>query len=245
MGFLAGYDLTPTMRDINKKFSVRYYLNLVLVDEEDRRYFKQQEITLWRKGDPRTRKGQQMPPSGLPVPAYQVPHAMARHNPGEFPSANVRTAPTPSEPNTPIAEPGFTVSNTFPQQQPHQHPSPLPEEEGEEPPMPEAEVTQPPRVREVLKEQLPEEVPSEKVVVAETEKIEPAPTPPVVEESNQPTAVLTQSPPQISRQIEESDHKIEPAASIQAETTTAAPPPLEAAPPTENSIEENQKTKTT
>ena len=27
----------------------RYYLNLVLVDEEDRRYFKQQEITLWRK----------------------------------------------------------------------------------------------------------------------------------------------------------------------------------------------------
>uniref|UniRef100_A0A6M2DW70 Vacuolar protein sorting-associated protein 26 n=1 Tax=Xenopsylla cheopis TaxID=163159 RepID=A0A6M2DW70_XENCH len=49
--FLAGYDLTPTMRDINKKFSVRYYLNLVLMDTEDRRYFKQQEITLWRKGD--------------------------------------------------------------------------------------------------------------------------------------------------------------------------------------------------
>ena len=40
--FLAGYDLTPTMRDINKKFSVKYYLNLVLVDEEERRYFKQQ-----------------------------------------------------------------------------------------------------------------------------------------------------------------------------------------------------------
>ncbi|KAJ8978346.1 hypothetical protein NQ317_002655 [Molorchus minor] len=49
--FLAGYDLTPTMRDINKKFSVRYFLNLVLMDTEDRRYFKQQEITLWRKGD--------------------------------------------------------------------------------------------------------------------------------------------------------------------------------------------------
>ncbi len=30
------------MRDINKKFSVKYHLNLVLVDEEDRRYFKQQ-----------------------------------------------------------------------------------------------------------------------------------------------------------------------------------------------------------
>jgi hypothetical protein len=25
-------------------------LNLVLVDEEDRRYFKQQEVVFWRKG---------------------------------------------------------------------------------------------------------------------------------------------------------------------------------------------------
>ncbi|CAG0916028.1 unnamed protein product [Notodromas monacha] len=41
--FLAGYDLSPSMRDINKKFSVKYYLNLVLVDEEERRYFKQQK----------------------------------------------------------------------------------------------------------------------------------------------------------------------------------------------------------
>lgn len=49
--FLAGYELTPTLKDVNKKFSVRYYLNLVLIDEEERRYFKQQEITLWRKGD--------------------------------------------------------------------------------------------------------------------------------------------------------------------------------------------------
>jgi len=54
--FLAGYELTPTMKDINKKFSVRYYLNLVLVDEEERRYFKQQEIVLWRKGE-RIRRG--------------------------------------------------------------------------------------------------------------------------------------------------------------------------------------------
>ncbi|XP_034487268.1 vacuolar protein sorting-associated protein 26 [Drosophila innubila] len=49
--FLAGYNLTPTMRDINKKFSVKYFLNLVLMDTEDRRYFKQQEIVLWRKAD--------------------------------------------------------------------------------------------------------------------------------------------------------------------------------------------------
>ncbi|KAH7638724.1 vacuolar protein sorting 26 [Dermatophagoides farinae] len=63
--FLAGYDLTPTMKDINKKFSVRYYLNLVLVDEEERRYFKQQEIILWRKGDRirRTIPTQQQQPS--------------------------------------------------------------------------------------------------------------------------------------------------------------------------------------
>jgi vacuolar protein sorting-associated protein 26 len=31
---------------------VKYYLNLVLVDEEDRRYFKQQEIILWRRATP-------------------------------------------------------------------------------------------------------------------------------------------------------------------------------------------------
>ena len=42
-------DLTPTYDSPNSRFSVRYYLNLVLVDEEDRRYFKQQEIILWRK----------------------------------------------------------------------------------------------------------------------------------------------------------------------------------------------------
>ena len=40
--FLGGFDLTPTFREVNKKFSVRYYLNLVLIDEENRRYFKQQ-----------------------------------------------------------------------------------------------------------------------------------------------------------------------------------------------------------
>lgn len=62
--FLAGYDLTPTMRDINKKFSVRYFLNLVLMDTEDRRYFKQQEITLWRKSE-KTRKSLSNSGSGV------------------------------------------------------------------------------------------------------------------------------------------------------------------------------------
>ena len=49
--FLGGFDaLTPTFRNVqNNKFVVKYFLNLVLIDEEDRRYFKQQEITLYRK----------------------------------------------------------------------------------------------------------------------------------------------------------------------------------------------------
>jgi hypothetical protein len=76
--FLAGYDLTPTMRDSNKKFSVRYYLNLVLVDEEERRYFKQQEITLWRKAE-RPRKPYSL--GGGPLP---LQHAMARHQVARF-----------------------------------------------------------------------------------------------------------------------------------------------------------------
>lgn len=42
-------DVTPTYHAENNRFAVRYFLNLVLVDEEDRRYFKQQEIILWRK----------------------------------------------------------------------------------------------------------------------------------------------------------------------------------------------------
>jgi len=47
--YLTGFDLTPTYKNVQNKFSVRYFLSLVLVDEEDRRYFKQQEIFLWRK----------------------------------------------------------------------------------------------------------------------------------------------------------------------------------------------------
>eukprot|EP00188_Purpureofilum_apyrenoidigerum_P002192 Plantae.Rhodophyta-Purpureofilum_apyrenoidigerum.ctg23320.p1 GENE.Plantae.Rhodophyta-Purpureofilum_apyrenoidigerum.ctg23320~~Plantae.Rhodophyta-Purpureofilum_apyrenoidigerum.ctg23320.p1 ORF type:complete len:310 (+),score=67.98 Plantae.Rhodophyta-Purpureofilum_apyrenoidigerum.ctg23320:102-1031(+) len=47
--FLSAYDnLTPTYRSINNMFSVRYFLNLVLVDDDDRRYFKQTEVVLWR-----------------------------------------------------------------------------------------------------------------------------------------------------------------------------------------------------
>lgn len=50
--FLSPLDITPSYRVANPQctFSVKYYLNLVLIDEEERRYFKQQEVTFWRKG---------------------------------------------------------------------------------------------------------------------------------------------------------------------------------------------------
>jgi len=47
--YLKGLELTPSYKNVQNKFSVKYFLNLVLVDEEDRRYFKQQEIFIWRK----------------------------------------------------------------------------------------------------------------------------------------------------------------------------------------------------
>ena len=46
--FLKPYDLTPTYENVNSKFYVRYYINLVLADENDERYFKQKEISLYR-----------------------------------------------------------------------------------------------------------------------------------------------------------------------------------------------------
>eukprot|EP00834_Sanchytrium_tribonematis_P002285 NODE_67_length_25542_cov_1.476831.p6 type:complete len:404 gc:universal NODE_67_length_25542_cov_1.476831:21081-22292(+) len=47
--FLAALDLSPSFKDVEKRISIRYFLNLVLVDEENRRYFKQQEIDLYRE----------------------------------------------------------------------------------------------------------------------------------------------------------------------------------------------------
>ena len=63
--FLGGLNkLGPTFREVNKKFGVRYYLNLVLIDEENRRYFKQQEITLFRIRAP----DEQPPPNATTAP---------------------------------------------------------------------------------------------------------------------------------------------------------------------------------
>lgn len=57
--------LTPSYMDVENLFSVRYFLNLVLVNQEGKRYFKQQEIQLYRRtGQERSATSFN---SGLPV----------------------------------------------------------------------------------------------------------------------------------------------------------------------------------
>ena len=46
--FLKSYNLTPTYPNIDGVFCVKYFLNLVMADEDDNRYFKQKEIKLFR-----------------------------------------------------------------------------------------------------------------------------------------------------------------------------------------------------
>lgn len=46
--FLSPYELGPTQSNVNNRFSVNYFINLVLMDVEDRRYFKQHEIQMIR-----------------------------------------------------------------------------------------------------------------------------------------------------------------------------------------------------
>ena len=46
--FLAPYKLTPSYTDVAGNFSVRYYLNLIVKDLNNNRYFKQKEIFLHR-----------------------------------------------------------------------------------------------------------------------------------------------------------------------------------------------------
>lgn len=46
--FLAPYELTPTYANINNRLSVQYFINLVLIDTDERRYFKQHEVNFER-----------------------------------------------------------------------------------------------------------------------------------------------------------------------------------------------------
>ncbi|XP_049849500.1 vacuolar protein sorting-associated protein 26-like [Schistocerca gregaria] len=47
--FLENYKLTPTYEYPTEEFTLKYYFNFVLTDHDNRVYFKQQEIKLWRK----------------------------------------------------------------------------------------------------------------------------------------------------------------------------------------------------
>ena len=46
--FLEPYNLTPSYIDVAGNFSVRYYINLIIKDQRNNRYFKQKEIFLYR-----------------------------------------------------------------------------------------------------------------------------------------------------------------------------------------------------
>jgi len=46
--------LTPTYNHQHMKFAVRYFLNIVLVDDDERRYFKQSEVFFWRNAPDKT-----------------------------------------------------------------------------------------------------------------------------------------------------------------------------------------------
>ena len=46
--FLEPYNLTPSYTDVSGNFSVRYYLNLIVKDQNNNKYFKQKEIFLYR-----------------------------------------------------------------------------------------------------------------------------------------------------------------------------------------------------
>ena len=93
--FLSGYELTPSMRDVQKRFSVRYFLNLVLVDEEERRYFKQQEITLYRKAERRRRPVLQQPGAAA---AASSSSSYSSSNPSAIARLDASTALGPSDP---------------------------------------------------------------------------------------------------------------------------------------------------
>jgi len=42
-------NLTPSYKNIHNRLFVRHWLNLVLFDEDGRRFYKQAEVTFYRK----------------------------------------------------------------------------------------------------------------------------------------------------------------------------------------------------
>jgi hypothetical protein len=133
--FLSPYDLTPTYKDVHNKFSVRYFLNLVLVDEEDRRYFKQQEITLYRKDE----NAPQQTPVGAPLQLQQQQQQPVAQQPQQQQQLQeqpkVPAAPAPA----PVEQPAVAVPVVPQPAQPKQSSEPL--MFADEPPLQQAEAT--------------------------------------------------------------------------------------------------------
>ena len=46
---LNGFALSPTYKELNNVISIKYFLKFVIIDEEGKSFYKQQEIILWRK----------------------------------------------------------------------------------------------------------------------------------------------------------------------------------------------------
>ncbi|GBF91273.1 vacuolar sorting-associated protein [Raphidocelis subcapitata] len=104
--YLSPYDLTPTYASVHNKFSVRYFLNLVLVDEEDRRYFKQQEITLFRRAEDAAGTAPAAavrPPSLLTSTSAAAPAAAAAAEAPAAPAAAPAAAAAAEPPAAPAA----------------------------------------------------------------------------------------------------------------------------------------------
>jgi len=92
---------------VHNKFSVKYFLNLVLVDEEDRRYFKQHEITLFRRAEGSGTGG---PPASVApaLPVSTPPAALAPAAEGGGGAAALPAGEWPGSPTAAAAaaEPG-------------------------------------------------------------------------------------------------------------------------------------------
>lgn len=47
--YLSGVDLTPSYKNINNRLQVKHFVNLVLIDQDDRKFFKQHDIEIYRR----------------------------------------------------------------------------------------------------------------------------------------------------------------------------------------------------
>jgi vacuolar protein sorting-associated protein 26 len=48
--FISNFEnISPSYRELNNIFSVKYFLKFVVINEDDKSFYKQQEVFLWRK----------------------------------------------------------------------------------------------------------------------------------------------------------------------------------------------------